>query len=144
MSKVRIFLFAVFVFAAYVFVNDPNNVFHAETNVDTPIGSVSIQVDNTPGHNIFNPDADLDTSHVHIIPCDTDIDCVTKNPTVIPDAYTINAYIEVYGDAPQFPTEGDCSRVDWLQQDEDGRWFVPQDLDGNGKINCNSDLELGA
>lgn len=76
--------------------------------------------------------------------CDTDMDCVTKFPTLIPDANTIDAYLTVYGDSPQFPTKGDCSSVDWLAQTDTGEWFVPTDLDHDGYINCNSDSELGA
>lgn len=102
----------------------------------------------------FNPDAQIDTSQVddlrvdrklgQVTSCTTDLDCVRKNPTVIPDENTIHAYLMVYGDDVQFPRMGDCSRVDWLNQDEDGRLFVPKDLNGDGVIDCNSDLELGA
>ena len=79
-----------------------------------------------------------------IVPCTSDTDCVVKNPRIIPDVYTIDDYIRVYGDNVQFPTIGDCSRVDWLSQDGDGRWLVPTDLNHDGFINCDSDLELGS
>ena len=76
--------------------------------------------------------------------CTTDLDCVMRFPHIIPDANTIDEYLQVYGDIPHFPTTGDCSRVDWLAQDGDGEWFVPIYLNNDGAINCNSDLELGA
>jgi hypothetical protein len=141
--KVALFLG---VFLAYVVVNDV----HWHTAIETPQASVEVQLDSTPGHNIFNPDTKLDTSqvtvieHGSIVPCDTDTDCVVKNPQIIPDANTWDDYLRVYGDNVQFPTKGDCSRVDWFAQDEDGRFIAPVDLDNDGIINCSSDMELGS
>jgi hypothetical protein len=87
------------------------------------------------------------TEYESVIPvyaCDTDTDCVTKNPRIIPDAHTVRAYWQVWGDFPLFPVLGDCSRVDWQNEHEDGQLFVPVDLNGDGAINWASDLELGA
>jgi hypothetical protein len=39
--------------------------------------------------------------------------------------------------AQGLPTTGDCSRVDWQSVNA-------VDLNGDGLINCNSDMELGA
>lgn len=78
------------------------------------------------------------------ISCTTDTDCVTKYPEIIPDEYTIDDYLRVHGDTPHFPTIGDCTTVDWLSQDEDGRPFTPVDLNNDGAIDCDSDYEMGA
>ena len=75
-----------------------------------------------------------------ITPAATD----ASHPHRIPTAETIESYLAAYGDAVRFPTSGDCSRVDWLSQDGDGEWFLPVDLDGDGVISCESDMELGA
>lgn len=37
-----------------------------------------------------------------------------------------------------------CDNVDWTARDADGRPFVPFDANGDGFIDCTSDVELGA
>lgn len=37
-----------------------------------------------------------------------------------------------------------CDNVDWTARDADGRQFVPFDANGDGFIDCTSDVELGA
>jgi hypothetical protein len=137
------------VLLAYVVVNDVHWDMNASIHTPQVSAGVEVQIDSTPGHNIFNPTAPIDnTDHITVTPksetCTTDTDCVTRFPEIIPDANTVDDYWRVWGDTPHFPTTGDCSRVDWLAQDENGRPLVPVDLNGNGAIDCNSDLELGA
>jgi len=151
MGKVNASIYKVALFLgvllAYVVVNDV----HVGFWVETPHASATVTIDSTPGHNIFNPTAPIDsTDHITVTlksdseTCTTDTDCVTRFPEIIPDANTIDDYWRVWGDTPHFPTTGDCSRVDWLAQDEDGHLFVPVDLNGNGAIDCTSDIELGS
>lgn len=75
--------------------------------------------------------------------CGGDLDCVTRMPHIIPDGHTVDAYWQAW-DEPHFPTMGDCSRVDWQHGGENGNPIVPADLNGDGVIDCGSDLELGA
>lgn len=79
-----------------------------------------------------------------IYACDTDTDCVTKNPRVIPDADTVTAYWQVWGSTPLFPVTGDCSHVNWTEKTADGSYYVPTDVNNDGVIDCGSDIELGA
>lgn len=122
------------------FTTSPQGVtFHTEVTVQA-------QEDKTTGTNIVNPTATLDTSQVDDNDdprCSTDTDCVTKHPDIIPDGYTAQAYFLVWGDNVHFPTKGDCTEVDWLSVNEDGRYFVPLDKNHDGAIDCNSDVELG-
>ena len=37
-----------------------------------------------------------------------------------------------------------CDNVDWTARDVDGRQFTPFDANGDGFIDCTSDVELGA
>jgi len=128
------------VWAQTDFTTSPHGVtFHTDITVQQP--------DKTPGRNIFNDNASLDGSQVddndNREPCTTDTDCVTRFPEIIPDANTIDDYWRVWTE-PHFPTKGDCSRVDWLAQTEEGQFFVPTDVNHDGVINCDSDIELGA
>lgn len=90
------------VLLAYVIVN---NV-HFSTTIDTPNESATIAYDSTPGKNIFNPDATLDTSQVIesqppvILPTDTDT--VTRTilfegtyvPEFAPDGGTPDGWLD--------------------------------------------------
>ena len=147
MSALHKFLLAIAVLCAYVYVNDPGHVLTVEASASTQ--GITVKGETySPGPTAkFNPNVQLDTSQIDVQatgPCTSDRDCVTRFPHIIPTQDTIRAYHDVWGDTPHFPTEGDCTMVDWLAQDDEGQPFVPVDLDSNGKINCNSDYELGA
>lgn len=48
------------------------------------------------------------------------------------------------GTAVPASTTSMCGRVDWDEQDIDGRKFVPFDANQDGMIGCESDIELGS
>lgn len=138
------------VIALYALINAPS-LWHQTDFTTSPQGvtfhtEVTIQTqDETSGTDIVNPTATLDTSQIDDNDdprCSTDTDCVTKHPDIIPDGNTVNAYWRVWNE-PHFPTKGDCSKVNWLSQDEDGFFFTPLDKNHDGAIDCNSDVELG-
>src|SRR4051812_46690352 len=83
MNKVNanIYKLALFlgVVLAYVVVNDV----HVGFWVDTPHSSTAITFDSTPGKNIFNPTAPLDTSQIDYEPTTTtDFDAQDPNVTL--------------------------------------------------------------
>lgn len=84
MGKVNasIYKLALFlgVFLAYVVVNDV----HVGFWVETPHASITTTIDSTPGKNIFNPDAKLDTSQIDYE--DTNFDVMDPNVTVTENA----------------------------------------------------------
>lgn len=116
-----------------------------ETTTSTPVTVAEPTTVSHETYPVLNPNPALtSTQRAAIVDCDTDTDCVTKNPRVIPDVYTIDDYLRVWGDNIQFPTLGNCDSVDWFAQDGDGRWFVPFDANHDGFIDCGSDVELGS
>lgn len=129
---VRTFILGIIAFATFAYAYGPPT--SLEMNVTTSQQGITVYTEAYTSDTAPN-DTDI---------CTTDTDCVIRHPEIIPDANTIDDYLRVYGDSPHFPTIGDCAMVDWLSQDEDGRPFVPIDLNNDGAIDCDSDLELGA
>jgi hypothetical protein len=42
------------------------------------------------------------------------------------------------------PPPSNCFNINWTELDTDGMPFIPVDVNNDGFIDCNSDLELGA
>lgn len=65
----------------------------------------------------------------------TDNDSPPPPPTI---GFTDNV------DASIVAPPSNCNKINWTELDNDGKPFIPVDVNNDGYIDCNSDLELGA
>jgi hypothetical protein len=58
-------------------------------------------------------------------------------------AITDTAAQTVYATLP-LPAVGDCVTIDWLALTDEGRAYIPTDVNGDGVLDCGLDSEMGA
>lgn len=143
--KRHLLCLALAVTAAYAFVNDPGHVFTMDTHANASGLTVHVETyvpDQTPGHNIFNDTAQLDTAQIDtILPTDT-VENGTETPLVefdgvmIPEESPEGGHPDSWADNSPIYSDG------WMLQVNDTThitsWIAPtQDP-------THTDIELGA